>query len=224
MADFLKMKDAFTPTGDDTATLTIQPLTVDGEERFSYWSVAEKKFYNEGANLSIDGVTKKVEEWKYVRLSDDQKKRYARNLKIQRNALVDGTEVIVSLTMTAEEKLKAAMSIVQQMDEDPLDYRYNIVRKKTGPEPINVEYEVTLGGNAKKKGGKTPPKAEIDFDIEADGEVILTEREEKVVTAIKKKVPDYSERDVDYLDKLLKKNIPGLTDSRSNDIVNAYLR
>jgi hypothetical protein len=221
MPDFLKTKEVF----NEKDTISIQPTTIDGVENFALWSNAEKKFYRDGDKVKIDG--KEYDVNKYIKLSEEQKTRFARNMKVNRTVLYDGKEVVFPMAMSADEQLKNAMSIVEKMGKNPLDFTYNVTRKKTGSAAINVEYQVTLGDEVKSKPQRKKPSVEEELDLDEEenlDDLELTDKETKVIEAIKRKIPEYPTKDVAYLAKLISKNIEGIDSGRAKNIVTVYLR
>lgn len=193
MPEFMKPKEFFEKYNN---SIVFQPCTLEGTERFSVWSVRENKFYNEGETIEVDGQKKEVN--KYIKLTDEQKKVFGRNLKTRREVIIDGKEYIYDMPMTVDEKLRETMKTVTALKRDPLAYNYTVSKKKTGDEAWNVEYEVSLGDNV----GQVP-EPDIDFDDietttssdEDSGELVLSPIEERYVAALKKKYSDYADRD-----------------------------
>lgn len=189
MPEFMKPKDEFEKNNN---SIVIQPCTMEGTEQFSLWDVKEKKFIREGETVTVDG--KELEVNKYIKLTDEQKKTYGRNFKIRREVILAGNEVIYDMPMTVDEKLRATMDTVTKMGNDPLAYSYTVSRKKTGDKAWDIEYEVALGDNV----GQVPePDLDLDGEetSEETGDLVLTPIEERYVGAMKKKFPDYADRE-----------------------------
>jgi len=217
MADFIKPSELF----ENSDTVTIQPVTKEGIEQFSIWSVGENKFYNSDDELTIDDKTKKVSDWKFTKMTDDQKNRFRRTLKFLWNVIIDGTEVVYPMPMTVSDKLKSQMTTVEKMDKDPLSFTYTIIRKKTGPKAWNIEYDVVLDKVAEQQA---LPEPQIEIGLDEEEGIELTTDEAKVVEAIKKQVPDYTAKTVKQLTSVIKKNVGNITPARAEQIVNEFLR
>lgn len=224
MVDYIKPKELFEKNDNK---IVFQPTTRDGVEKFSIWSVREKKFYNADDELTIDGVTKMVDgdsSWKYTKLSDDQKKRYNRNQKVQREVIIDGTKYLYDMPPTANEELLKTMETVEKMGGDPMEMTYVLTRVKTGDNAWNVEYNVSIGDKAET----TPsvdvdvPEPEIDLEEETS-EVVLTSDETKYVEAIKKKYSDYASKDAGALSSYLVRTL-SISKDRGDKIVEQHLR
>lgn len=213
---FVKAKELFENNGN---TVTIQPVTLEGVEQFSLWDNKAKRFYREGQKVKIDGQEYTVD--KYIRLSDEQKKQYARNLKINRNVIINNEEVVYPMPITVDEQLRNVMDTISKMGKNPLSFNYQVIRT-LGNIPIETSYQVTVGSEVKQNASRDD--ISLDSDVVIDDDITLTERETEVIEAIKRKITDYATKDVTSLVTLLQKNVKGLDDNRAKAIVTAFLR
>ena len=216
---FVKAKELF--DNKDNAVV-IQPLTMEGVEQFSLWDNTTKKFLREGQKVEIDGKEYTID--KYIKLTDEQKKRYGRNLKINRKVLIGDEEVLYPMPITVDEQLRNTMETVEKMGKNPLEFSY-IVSRITGKLPLDTKYEVTVNKEVSKSASRKNDIAlDDDEELSIDDEEPLSERETDVVEAIKRKIGDYATKDVSSLVTLLQKNVKGLSDERAKTIVTNYLR
>jgi len=211
MTKFFKPREAF----KETNSVVIQPLTLEGVERFQLWDNTEKKYVREGEEITVEAGTVKLD--KYIKLTDEEKTRYGRDFKIVRNVVYDGEEYEYALPPTVNEKLETVMDTVKEMGENPFTYEYVVSRKKTGDQPFDMEYTVTLAQSQKERA----VQPEIELEIEENEN--LSPRERKVVEAIKQKYGDYVTKPEDALCRVLVKNT-GCTEARANFIVTNHLR
>lgn len=224
MPEFIKPKEFFEKNNNK---MVFQPTTKDGTERFSIWAVSEKKFYNGDDELTIDGETKKVDgkdSWKYTKLTDEQKKRYNRTLKIQREVIVDGEKYLYDMPPTANKELEKTMENVEKMGGDSLGMTYVLSRVKTGDNAWNIEYNVSVGEKVSDSVSVDidVPEPEIDLDVE-DETLTLTDIENKYVETIKKKYPDYASKEASVWSNILVEKI-SISKDRANSIVKNFLR
>lgn len=211
MTDYIKTEQLFGPKDE----ATIQVTTKDGVEVFSLWDDKEKKMYKENEQLEIDGKTYTVN--KYIKLTEEQKNRYRRNLKIEREIVVDGKPYTYNMPPSIDKKLLTVMGTIESMDKNPLAFSYKIIRKKKGNTPKDVEYDVNLGTEA-----KDAPELELRLDGEEE-DVELDESEKKMVEAVKKKYPNYASIPEDKIADAFKKTLK-TADYRAKLIVEKYLR
>jgi hypothetical protein len=212
MAEFLKGKEAF-----KNGQLVFQPLTKDATERFAIYCAGEKKFYNVGQDLTINGTTKKVEEWKFVKFTDEIKKFYTKNIKFNRNIIVDNKEVIFGFGKTANDALQSQMATLERVGKDPLKFQYVLVRKGEG---LLTTYEVVVGNEVAPTISKSQP-SEISLDL--DDDFNLTDIEQKYVTGIKTKYPNFADiAEQKLVDALVKS--ASISSERAKIIVDKYLR
>lgn len=188
MTNWLKTKELFglentKPKSGDSHQRTVTFTERNSQEKFSLWSVPEKKFYRDGDTITIDGEEKKVD--KYIKLTDEQKKTYNRSLKFSRELIVDGETYQFDLPMSLEKDLEKTMKMVETaMEKNPLNFQYTLVRNQTGPEPMNVEYEVVLGKEITTDSDEAVPEPEIDLDLG----LTLNKKEKAIVEQLKAQV------------------------------------
>jgi hypothetical protein len=212
MTDYIKTEALF----GKKDTVTIQPVTKEGLEQFALWDNFERKMYQEGSEVEVDKEMKKVN--RYIKLSDEQKKRYRRVLKVQREIVVNGKPFTYGMPPSMDKKLLTVMETVEKMGKNPLFFNYQVIRKKTGNAAIDIEYDVILGG-------ENSPSTDLDVNIEGEttDEIVLDETETKMVEAVKKKYQNYAsipvEKLVDAFGRTLK-----TPSYRAALIVNKYLR
>jgi hypothetical protein len=212
MTDYIKTEALF----GKKDTVTIQPVTKEGLEQFALWDNFERKMYQEGSEVEVDKEMKKVN--RYIKLSDEQKKRYRRVLKVQRQIVVNGKPFTYGMPPSMDKKLLTVMETVEKMGKNPLFFNYQVIRKKTGNAAIDIEYDVILGG-------ENSPSTDLDVNIEGEttDEIVLDETETKMVEAVKKKYQNYAsipvEKLVDAFGRTLK-----TPSYRAALIVNKYLR
>lgn len=212
MTDYIKTQTLF----GKRETVTLQPVTKEGLEQFALWDNFEKKMYQDGSEVEVDKEMKKVN--RYIKLTDEQKKRYRRVLKVQREIVVDGKPFTYGMPPSMDKKLLLVMETVEKMGKNPLFFNYQVIKKKTGDAPIDIEYDVILGGESN-------PSTDLDVNIEgeASDEVVLDGTETKMVEAIKRKYQNYAsipvEKLVDAFGRTLK-----TPSYRATLIVNKYLR
>lgn len=182
MSEWIKTSDLFgelTKSGE-SAEATVQLTTRDSEEKFSLWSAPEKKFYRDGDTITIDGKERDVN--KYIKLTDEQKKKYNRSLKFTRELIWDGKEVKYDFPMSLEKALDKAINTVENLlKKDPLNYNYTLIKKRTGPEVMNVEYDAAPGEEINTEITDEP---EIELELEDEGSS-LNQTEEKIVNTLK---------------------------------------
>lgn len=216
MTEYIKPKEVFDYNKEESS-ITVQPLSLKGMEKFSIWDKQERTFINEGEEIEVNGELKTVD--KYIKLTDEQKKRWNRNLKIQRELLFDGNEYTYDMPPSVDKELIKVMKTVTDMGKDPLAFEYEIVRKKTGSNVWDVEYEVNIAGEKQM----TPPKPELELESDEEEEEPLNEIEKQVVTLIKKKYPNYADRPTqDFIKPICKS--ANVNESRAKHIVEEYLK
>lgn len=206
-------------------TIVVQPLTLEAVEKVSLWNNNEKKYTNEGKELvREDG--KKITWDRYVKLTDSEKKYLQRKTTFERNVLLDNKEVIYGMPKTVNDKLVQIMDTLDKTGQDPLKCTYSITRKKTGPQPIDVEYEVVFKervSNGAKSKAKVKPEITLEDLDEEDEEVELTAIEKKTVERVKAKYPDLSDVDASSLaDQFVK--LCNIKKDRATKIVAKFLK
>lgn len=211
---FLKPSPYFNQNNN---TLVFQPTTLEGVEQFSIYSVDESKFYNAGDELTIDGETKTVEDWKFTKMTDDQKAKFQRRVKYLRAVKINGEEMIYPAPSSVEKELLKTMDTIKAMGGDPLSMTY-IVTKKPGAAPMEM-YSVSIG----PKADSNKPAPEFDLDLEDDGALELTAQEHQYVDIIQKKYPDYASRSVDSMSKVFVAKL-NISPARATRIVQEYLQ
>lgn len=219
MTQYLKPKDEFEKNSN---TIVIQPVTHEGTERFSLYDTTERKFYNEGDEVHIEGRSEPMECTRYIKLTDKEKNRYRRVLKVRRDVIYDGEEWVYDMPPSVDKELIKTMQTVETMDKNPLSFNYKIVRNKKGEKAWEVEYQVVVGEEV--SGVPEPDVPDISLDDEEDDSPIeLDSRERRYVEAIKKKYPDYAEKPADAWVKILVSKL-SITDSRARKIVDEFLQ
>lgn len=207
-AQFLKADKAFVNN-----EMVFQPTTKDGLENFSIWDNADKKFLREDTPITIESGPTTVT--KYIKLSDNDKKRFTRNVKVIREIIFNGQKYVYGFPMSVDKQLVTIMRSIEAVGANPLDSVFKIVKEQDPNNKILTSYEVSVVG----KNSPKLPEPEIDLD---DDKVTATETELQYLNAIKKKYPDYSSRAPSVWSELLSKKI-NITLERANVLVNEYL-
>lgn len=194
MTSFLKNDKAFKLNANGESEMIFSPTTKEGIETFSVWDNVEKKFYREGSSLTTSTGTQQVT--KFIKLSEDDKKRYARSLKVVREIFFEGNKVLYSFPVGVDAELVGAMKNVEATSNNPFDYEYRVVKTGTG---IHTRYTVSIAG---KKG--VAPSNDLDLEVE---DYTPTAEEQKWIDAIVKKYPDYRNRTPSVWAELLTKKM-----------------
>lgn len=123
--------------------MVFQPLTKEGVEKFTLWDVKNKKFLREGESLKTAKGIQEVN--KFIKLTDEEKKSYGRNFKINRKVVYDGKAYNIDLPQSVDTALKQQMqSIEEDKGENPLEYNYVLKREGEG---LRTTYFVMSGKN-----------------------------------------------------------------------------
>lgn len=216
MTEYVKPKEVYDYSKEESS-IDVQPLTLKGIEKFSIWDKENRQFVREGETIEVDGELKEVD--KYIKLTDEQKKRWNRNLKISREIILDGNEVVYDMPPSVDKQLVKVMQTVSNMDKDPLDFEYTITRRKTGSNAWDVEYDVSIAGEK----SVSPPEPELTLSEDAEEEQApLNDLEKQVVSMIKKRYPDYAQKPRKVFIKPIVKNA-NCTEARAGHIVDEYL-
>ena len=93
MTDWVKLSEV--------TELSFQPVKRNGNEQFKLWDNTERKFINEGEKIDDREVNR------FIKLSDEEKKRYRRNIQFVRDVLVEG-ETKTSEIETEKETTEAS--------------------------------------------------------------------------------------------------------------------
>lgn len=216
MTQYLNVKEAFEKNNDK---ITFQPVTREARKKFSIYDAQEKKFYGEDFEFEMDGRDEPVKVNKFLKLTEEEKKRYRWVVRESRDIIYDGEEQVYDMPPSVNKQLVKAMETVENLGNNPLGLTYTVVRKKKGDRPIDVEYEVIVG---EKVSGVVEDVPDISLDDETDDSVELSPKERQYVEAIKKKYPDFADKPTDVWSNLLKSKL-SLDISRATAIAEQYL-
>jgi hypothetical protein len=135
-----------------------QPIELDGKETFSLWDLKEKRFVKSGETIKTAKGMQEVN--KFIKLSEEDKKRYGRNLKYRRQIVVDGKLFNFDVPQTVETALKNQMnSITEDRNEDPLHYTYSMKREGEGLKTTYFVNAVKNVGEAIYEDGDSSPSS-----------------------------------------------------------------
>lgn len=224
MSNWIKTAELFQtgttkPKQGDSHQRTVVFTTRNSEEKFSLWSAPEKKFYREGDIITIDN--KELTVNKYIKLTDEQKKKYNRSLKFNRELLIDGETYLYDMPGTLEKDLEKNMKMVESaMKKDPLNFKYTLVRNQTGPEAMNVEYEVIIGEEVSGDDDSVLPEPEIDLDIG----LVLNAREKTILDQLKTQVSEEKLKQLPDEKLVAQFTKNGVDEERAKQIVAEELR
>jgi len=197
--------------------IEFQLKSLDVKERFQVWSVNENKFYNEGEKLKTPSGEKTVN--KFIKLTDEEKVVFRRNLSFVRTVLVNDSEKVLDMPVTAHDKLTELLALMGEAGVDPLDYTFVISRTGAG---LNTVWSIKRGVRIGKNGvnHSSIPSVKVPVTLE------LTPNERGIVAVFKQAMV---ERKLDSkAEQVVRAYTKGLTDNnidpaRAEAIYREYL-
>jgi len=155
----------------DGESVTFQPLERKGKMKAQVWDNDEKTYINEGENINGKEVDR------YLKLTDDEKKRYSKKITYLRSVVVDGDSKYIDMSQTANRELEKVMKVLEKVEHNPLEYEYTLKRNKS--KNGFTYYTVNLQEHVGKTG--------IDQShIDKPEGFELTEKQKKVIQKYKK--------------------------------------
>jgi len=194
----------------ENETIEFQPVTYESKEKFRLWDNQAKKFLTE--KDLIDTENGKQPVTRYIRLTDDEKKRYTRSLKASRVIKIGGKEFFYDFSVTCEKRIKELFTTIENMDGNPLNYTFKMTRTGTG---LKTAYDIQI---VPQKNTTFSKASDDDIVVESDDDrPELNERERKIMSKIDEKA---SGRTKDEKKIIFMNN--GVDEARATAIVNAY--
>ncbi len=207
---YLKNDEAF----KNNNVMEFQVLTKDSVEKFSLYDAHTKKYFPENTKVVLEAG--ETEVTKYVKLSENDKKRFTRKPQFMREILFNGEKRFYGMTKTMEDGLKELFNTVESLDQNPLDKTYSI-KKIPGDIPLNTRYTVSIV----KKDAKLPAP-EVDFELSLEEPEPLNEKEIVFINAVKNQYPEYKSRPVPIWSNLMVKKL-GCSHERATHVITNHL-
>lgn len=206
---FLKNDEAF----KNNETMVFKLSTKGSIEKFSLWDNKEQKYLLENTTVTIGD--REVEVNKYIKLSDEEKKRYARKVQFVREIIFNGEKRLFGFTKTTEDAINTQIETIESLGNDPLNVTFQLVRTK-GAIPLETKYTLSVAKKA------SLPEPEISFDEEITLEEPLNEKEMAFIAAVKKQYPQFKSRPAPVWVDLMVKKLE-TTNARATYVVNEHL-
>lgn len=189
--------------------LEFQPAFLDGMDAYSVWDNTSKKFLRIGEKIQTSKGELIIEKgMKFNPLTEEERKRWRPSVQYSRKAIINGKEVMLTITQSIEKELKNKMADAKNFGTDPLSFTYVI--KKLSDEGFN-RYEVRVG----KQVGM--PKQKETQEIVLDDKPKLTEFEQQIVKKINEQASHYTKEQ--KLNVFIKNRIDK---TRAEEIVKNY--
>lgn len=116
-------------------------------DKYSIWDNNNNKFLRENTNPTMTGTSGKTypfEETKYIRKEEFETEfpGLRKVSKISRDILtLDGTEAILDLPKTLNDRLTETMTLLQQTQQNPLSQTYEVIKTGSG---LNTKYGLKI--------------------------------------------------------------------------------
>jgi len=157
----------------DGEIIEFQPTKMEGKEHFALWNIKDKHWIQEGAIIVTDKGDQQVN--RYISLNDEEKKLFRRNLKFNREVIVNGERTMMALGVETEKALRTQMAVVKTLGKEPLSFTYLLKREGT---ELKTKWGIALGKEAGLPDGVRSERI-ITINLE------LTEMEKAYVKALK---------------------------------------
>lgn len=152
-----------------------QPLSLEFREKFALWDSKMRKFLRDGEGIKTEKGYEKIS--KFIKLSENDKKRYGRSLKYEFDALVNGEQKIVQLPKGAKDNLEKEYQTASALGQKPTDLTFSM-KRVMGSNNI-LTYEIRLSPVKKQ------PSVNISLKKNEGTPLTLTAIESKVLEALK---------------------------------------
>lgn len=182
MTKYLKKEEAFS-NGKFSFNLT----TKEGIEKFTLWDNVEKKYVRENTSLQLENGEQQVT--KYIKLSDNDKKRYTRKVSVVREIIHNDEKKLYDFPLSVETDIQKALKFFIEENIDFSTRTFIITKEGTG---IATRYSVETVKN--KQSSLPKPEVSFDDELSLDDETDLTPEEQAILEKIPEKYPEYRTR------------------------------
>lgn len=155
-------------------------------ERYQIWNNETRKFLDSRNTPTISGKSGKVHETESTKfLNKDvfaaEFPNCSKKSTYERNAVVDGTQGVVTFGKRADDDIERLIQTIQQLGQDPLSKTFVVKRSGSG---LNTRYSVEIVGDAVQQQKK------LSIDLSAvikpsSDQLVLNEVEKELVKQLK---------------------------------------